>query len=80
MSPALDMFDLSSAAAMLTPGNHLLAIEIHNSLLSSNDLTLIPRLFEIDPRTTATVSYTDAGATGDRWYEDVVRLEFRLLY
>lgn len=69
MNPALDLFDLTSYAAMLTPGTHTLAIEIHNSLLSSNDLTLIPRLFEIDPSTAATVNFTDAGATGDRWYD-----------
>jgi len=67
--PAFDMFDLTPYAAMLTPGTHTMAIEIHNSLLGSNDLSLIPRLFEIDPSTNATVTYTDAGATGDRWYD-----------
>lgn len=67
--PVLDLFDLSAYAAMLAPGSHVLAIEVHNSLLSSNDLSLIPRLFEIDPKTNATVTFTDTGATGDRWYD-----------
>jgi hypothetical protein len=68
-SPALDLFNLSNYGWLLTPGPHVLSIEIHNSLIGSNDLSLIPRLFEVDPTTTATVNFTDTGATGDRWYD-----------
>jgi hypothetical protein len=68
-NPALDLFDLSAYAAMLGPGPHVLAIEVHNSLVSSNDLSLIPRLYELDPTTTATVNWIDTGASGDRYYD-----------
>ena len=68
-NPTLDLFDLSAYAAMLGPGPHVLAIEVHNSLVSSNDLSLIPRLYEIDPMTTATINWTDTGASGDRFYD-----------
>lgn len=69
LSPLLDAFDISAFAYLLAPGPHTLAIEVHNSLVSSNDLTLIPRLVELDPTTNVTVNYTDTGATGDRFYD-----------
>jgi len=68
-SPTLDLFDISAFSYLLSPGPHVLAIQVHNSLLSSNDLTLIPRLFELNPSTSANVNFTDAGATGDRFYD-----------
>ena len=69
VDPLLDIYDLSAFSNLLTPGVHVLAIQVHNSFLSSNDVTMIPRLYEPNPATSTTLNFTDAGASGDRFYD-----------
>ncbi|MFQ5713407.1 MAG: fibronectin type III domain-containing protein [Candidatus Scalinduaceae bacterium] len=61
------VFDLSSYRSNLVTGNNVLAIEIHNSHINNNDLSMIPEL-EIESTTGGDPLQTNnVIATGDNW-------------
>jgi chitodextrinase len=62
-----EVFDLSSYRGNLVTGNNVLAIEMHNSTINNNDLSMIPQL-EIETSTVGDLLQTnDISSTGDNW-------------
>lgn len=58
-----DTFNLAPFRVFLQPGNNVLAVQVHNASLSSNDLSFLPRLVQ---RSLAPGSI-DTGATSGEW-------------